>query len=39
LDVCMILQIVYLIYPNTAKKIISAVRGKDSPEPKKTAKG
>jgi len=36
---CMILQIAYLIYANTVKKTISAQRGKDSPEPKKTAKG
>jgi hypothetical protein len=37
--VCMNLPIVSSIYRNTAKKTTSVVREKDSPKPKKTAKG
>jgi hypothetical protein len=33
------LPIGYSISPNTAKKTTSVVREKDSPKPKKTAKG
>jgi len=39
LGACMSLPTIYLIYPNTANKTIYKEREKDSPKPKKTAKG